>query len=300
VSGSAARPGERAAAVGDVVTIGDGRLTLEVLPDVGARIHRLRLDGHDLLRTPADPARHLDDPWFWGSYPMAPWCNRLPPVPTPVAGRVVDLPANFRDGTAIHGQVDQAPWQRTADASFRIEGGGAGWPWPYAVEQQFAIDGVRLDLLLRLTNLADEPMPAGIGIHPWFAKPVAVAIQASAVHPDNLATEAEPVPVAGDLDRRRLGPMPDDLDGTWVDLGEPPIRLAWPGPGIDCAITFEALTRVVTAASPASVDAIAVEPATHAPAGIRRLLNGEPGAMSLLGPGTSIELHVRFAFGTQT
>jgi hypothetical protein len=39
------------------------------------------------------------------------------------------------------------------------------------------------------------------------------------------------VPVDGPLDRRRLEPMPDDLDATWVDIGEPPIRLAWPDPG---------------------------------------------------------------------
>jgi galactose mutarotase-like enzyme len=143
-------------------------------------------------------------------------------------------------------------------------------------------------------------MPAGIGIHPWFAKPVAVAINATAVHPDNLATEAEPVPVAGVLDRRRLGPMPEDLDATWTEIGEPPITLAWPGPGIGCAITFDAPTRVVTAASPATVDAVAVEPATHAPAGIRRLVGDEPGGMSLLGGGQTMELLVHFAFDGQS
>jgi len=285
---------------GEIVAIGDGRISLEVLPAVGARLHRLRFDGRDVLRTPADLARHLDDPWFWGSYPMAPWCNRLPPMPTEVAGRVLDLPANFRDGTAIHGQVDQAPWQRAGDASFRIRGGEDGWPWPYAVEQAFTIDGEGLELALRLTNLADAPMPAGIGIHPWFAKPVAVAINATAVHPDNLATEARPVPVAGALDRRRLEPMPEDLDATWTEIGEPPITLEWPGPGIGCTITFDAPTRVVTAASPAAIDAVAVEPATHAPAGIRRLLGSEPGGMSLLGGGETMELLVRFAFEAQS
>jgi aldose 1-epimerase len=286
--------------VGEIVAIGDGRIAIEVLPDVGARLHRLRFDGRDLLRTPADPVAHLDDPWFWGSYPMAPWCNRLPPIRTDVAGRVLDLPANFRDGTAIHGQVDRAPWQRTADGSFRIEGGGDGWPWRYAVEQELAIDAARLDLALRLTNLDDAAMPAGVGIHPWFAKPLAVAIRAAAVHPDNLATEAAPVPVAGALDRRALAPMPDDLDATWVDLDEPPIALAWPGPGIACTITFDAPTRVVTAASPAILDAVAVEPATHAPAGIRRLLGSEPGGMSLLGAGETMELRIRFAFEAQS
>jgi hypothetical protein len=56
----------------------------------------------------------------------------------------------------------------------------------------------------------------------------------------------------------------------------------------------------VTAASPAAVDAVAVEPATHAPAGIRRLVRDEPGGMSLLGGGGTMELLVRFAFDAQS
>jgi len=48
-----------------------------VLPDAGARLHRLRVFGHDLLRTPNDPALHRADPFCWAAYVMAPWCNRL-------------------------------------------------------------------------------------------------------------------------------------------------------------------------------------------------------------------------------
>ena len=85
-------------------------------------------------------------------------------------------------------------------------------------------------------------MPAGIGIHPWFLKPVEVAIAASSVHHSNTASEAVPVPVDGVFDRRRLEPMPDDLDGTWVDVGEPPIALAWPETGLQAVVTFDAPT----------------------------------------------------------
>lgn len=285
------------AAAGEIVSIGGDRIELELLPAVGTRLHRLRIDGFDALRTPPNLARHLDDPWYWGSYPLAPWCNRLPPGRTEVAGRVVDLAPNFPDGSAIHGEVARAPWERVDDTRFRIRAGGDAWPWPYEVEQSFVIDGGRFDLTLALRNLADAPMPAGLGIHPWFAKPVAVAIRASSAYPDNLATEAEPVPVEGELDRRRLAPMPDDVDATWADLDEPPISLRWPGPGLECTITFEAPSRVVTAASPANIDAIAVEPVTHAPAGIRRLLHHEPGGLALLEPGATLELAVRFEFG---
>jgi aldose 1-epimerase len=280
----------------EVVRIGDGPIEVEILPAVGARLHRLRVDGHDLLRTPPDVARHLDDPWFWGSYPMAPWCNRIASGTTAVLGRALDLPATFPDGTAIHGQVSQAPWAQVGDGSFRIRAGGGGWPWPYEVEQDVAARGRELELGLRLTNLAEEPMPAGLGIHPWFRRPVRVAIRADAAYRSYAAPEAEPEPVAARFDRRRLEELPDGLDACWTELTEPPILLEWPSGGVRATIATAPPVRYVVAASPAEIDAVAVEPQTHAPAGIRRLVNGEPGALTLLDPGATLAMTVRFAF----
>lgn len=281
---------------GPVVALGDDHIALEILPDVGGRIHRLRHDGRDLIRTPSDVRRHLDDPWFWGSYPMAPWCNRVEPGRSSLAGHELDLPVNFRDGTSIHGQVAQAAWQHVEDGTFRVRAGGDGWPWPYEVEQRFAVEGDVLRLDLDLTNLGDDAMPAGIGFHPWWVKPLEVAFAAQRVHRSNLATDPEPVPVDGPWDRRWLSVMPADLDATWVDIGEPPIRLAWPEANLAATITFDAPTRFVTAASPTEIDAVAVEPQTHAPAAIRRLRNGEPGGLRLLDPGETLALAVRIAF----
>jgi aldose 1-epimerase len=265
------------------------------VPGVGARLHRLRFDGHDLLRTPHDLQPYLDDPYFYGSYPMAPWCNRVPATRTVVAGRVVDLPPSFPDGTAIHGQVSRRPWSVEADGVFRIAGGGDGWPWPYEVEQRIRIDGSRLGLALRLTNRSDGPMPGGLGFHPWFRTPVEVRIGADAVHPDNLATRPRPVPVSGPHDLRRLGPMAHGLDATWAEVSDPPIVLVWPGPGIRATIAFDAPTRFVTAANLFD-DAIAVEPQTHAPDGLGRLVRGEPGGLALIPPGGTLELAVAIAF----
>ena len=109
---------------------------------------------------------------------MAPWCNRIAAARTEVNGQVVDLPSNFPDGSVIHGQVYDAPWQLGADGTFRIQGGGGGWPWPYEVTMRVAIEGAVLSIDQSLTNLADSPMPAGIGLHPWFLRPLEVRINA--------------------------------------------------------------------------------------------------------------------------
>jgi galactose mutarotase-like enzyme len=55
-------------------------------------------------------------------------------------------------------------------------------------------------------------------------------------------------------------------------------------------------TIFIVAARLPGIGAIAVEPETHAPEGIRRLLRGEPGGMSLLAPGETLELTMELAF----
>jgi hypothetical protein len=52
----------------------------------------------------------------------------------------------------------------------------------------------------------------------------------------------------------------------------------------------------IVAASPGEIDAVAVEPETHAPQGLRRLLRGEPDALTMLAPGERLELVMELAF----
>jgi aldose 1-epimerase len=266
----------------------DDGIEVEALPAIGARLHRVRAFGVDVLRTPADPAVHRDDPFFWGGFPMAPWCNRAPAEPLVVAGRRVDLPANFPDGTAIHGEVYAAPWQAVAGSTLRVEAGGGAWPWRYGVEARLRVAPASFGLTLELRNLDDGPMPAGLGLHPWFAKPVQVAVPARRVFTDNLAPAAEAQPVEPPFDLRGLGAMADGLDATWTDLTTHAVELAWPRHGVRATLRFGEQAAFVTAASPPDQDAVAVEPQTHAPPALRRLTQAEPGAPTLLAPGDTL------------
>ena len=167
----------------DLLAVADGPIRVEVLPAVGARLHRLQAFGHDLLRTPDDQAEHTRDPFRWGAYVMAPWCNRIAAVPTDVDGNTVSVPSNFPDGTAIHGQVYDAPWDVASDDALSIGGGGSGWPWPYRCGLKVTIANTVLTIDQSLTNLADSPMPAGLGLHPWFRRPLDLAIRPKRCRP---------------------------------------------------------------------------------------------------------------------
>ena len=266
-------------------------ISAELLPEVGARLHRLRAFGHDLLRTPDDPATHARDPFFWGAYVLAPWANRLTAGPMAAAGRSVDLPTNFADGSAIHGQVYDRGWHHDGER-FSIAAGGDGWPWRYEVGSRATADGSTLRLTYTLLNRSDAPMPAGLGLHPWWRRPVEVAIAARSVYPTTTDSPATPEPVRGRFDRRALGPMPSGIDAAWTDVDDPAVELRWPDSGVALTMRATGPDVHVVAASPPDLDAVAVEVQTHAPQGLRRIERREPGALMLLDPGSALSLTI--------
>lgn len=279
------------------VTIANGPIHLELLPDVGARIHRLRVFGEDLLHTPADIAQHAREPFQWGAYVMAPWCNRIAATETVVAGRRVVMTSNFPDGSAIHGQVYGTRWQGRADGAFGVLAGGDGWPWRYDCRMRVEIHDAVVTIRQSLTNRSRSPMPAGLGLHPWFRRPLEVRINASRVVPSNSDPAAELMPVSGAFDLRHMRPMADNLDAAWLGSGDPAVELHWPSLGIGASLQARSDDGVwIVAASPQGHEAIAVEPQTHAPHGLRRLLNGDPGALHLLAPGATLSLTIELSF----
>jgi aldose 1-epimerase len=279
------------------VTWRSDELEVTALPGLGCRLHRVRAFGVDVLRTPGSPDRHRDEPFFWGAYVMAPWTNRADPEPMTIAGRSVALTPNFPDGTAIHGLVHDRAWERTDETTFRVLPEDEGWPWRHEVTAAIEVAGPRLRLTYRLTNLADGPMPGGVGLHPWFRRPVELALAAGRVYPDNAERDAATVPPAG---RFALdgGPPPDGLDATWLGLEPPGVTLRWPEPAIGARMTIATGGDPihVAVATPPDQEAVAIEPVTHVPWALRRLAHGEPDGMRLLAPGEELELVITLDF----
>lgn len=267
-------------------------LELELLPEVGGRIHRLRAFGRDLLRTPADPAAHAREPFYWGSYPIVPWFNRVPEGRVSFRGRTVQLPVNDPP-FAIHGEAYARPWREVGEGELVFQGGTFGFPWPYEARQRFRLDGARLVYELSLTNSGDKEMPAGLGIHPWFvaAGGLRVALPATLAYPlENFIPVADPQPVAGRLDRRALSPVPWGTDDVWTGLTERRIAIDWPEWDLAVDYTFsEAADHVVLAAFE-RFGAVAVEPVTHATDGFHLLAEERQGAIDVLPPGATLSV----------
>jgi galactose mutarotase-like enzyme len=234
---------------------------------------------------------------MWGGYVMAPWCNRIEATPTRIGGDLVTLASNFPDGSAIHGQVYDAPWQSRADGTLWVRGGGDGWPWAYESTLRVTIAATVLAIEQSLTNLASTPMPAGLGLHPWFKRPIDVRIDAAQVMPSNSDAAARVEEVSGLLDLRSMRPMPDDLDAAWLAPGDPAVELRWRTLGLVASLrAWSDADLCIVAASPHTVDAVAIEAQTHAPQGLRRLLDGEPFGLLALPAQATMRLTTELAF----
>ena len=278
----------------DTLVIGEDDLEVELFPEVGGRVHRIRAFGYDLLRTPPRTDAHRAEPLLWGAYPMAPWCNRARPGAQAVGGRTVDLAANFGDGSAIHGLVGDVPWQpRAGGLDIAVDSGR--WPWTFTVHLSAEVEGAAVHLRYRLVNRSDTAMPAGLGLHPWFRMPIEIRLPARAVYGSNIDSSVTPEPVDGRFDLTRRAAPVADLDATWTDLDEQVLELTWPDAGIVAWLSVATSARavLVALASPANFGAVAIEPQTHGPDPLRRLAGGEPDAPTLLPPGAGLTLNLR-------
>ena len=140
-------------------------------PRRGGTIRELKWHGRDVLRP--TPAQAGDDPFDTACFPMAPFVNRIAHGRFEFGGRTVQLERNWsEDPHPLHGQGWRKPWhvvsESASGATLRFEGGADEWPWRYRCEQHFHLQPDGLSVELSLENLSDGPMPAMLGLHPYF------------------------------------------------------------------------------------------------------------------------------------
>ena len=112
--------------------------------------------------------------WNAASFPLVPYVNRIRGGQFRVSR--ARGPARRRTWPATPARCTaRAGWRRgrcrersdtRRDAVASITTGE--WPWAYEARQDFALDEHGLSLRLTCRNLSDEPMPCGLGQHPYF------------------------------------------------------------------------------------------------------------------------------------
>lgn len=265
-----------------------GDWEVELLPGIGGRLHRVRYRGTDLLRTPSDPAVHLDEPFFWGAFVMVPWCNRIANGELVFEGKRYQLPTNHPDGSAIHGDGATASWDVVSPGVLRRSAIEGVFPWPYEAEQRVEVATAGVSVTVSVTNVGGVPMPAGVGLHPWFVAPVALSLPAALVYEPGLLSA--PVAVEGDCDLRSGEPPAWNLDAAWTGLTSDYAALRVASDELELGWSGDADHVMLNSHRP--FNAVAIEPQTQAPHGFERLERGLPGAVRVLAPGESLTVTV--------
>ncbi len=150
-----------------------------VLPEIGGCIAFYRADiaGRkiDFLRPAGAAALAQRDPRLTGCFPLVPFSNRIRAGKFRFAGREIALPANAPTGPhAIHGFGFEALWRVATRSESRLaiehRRDGGAWPFSYIARQVFELTSAGLTVTMKVGNLGDEPMPLGLGWHPYFPR----------------------------------------------------------------------------------------------------------------------------------
>jgi aldose 1-epimerase len=156
------------------LSLSSRNLELELDPSTGGSISALTWiedAGRTpvLRKSPAPLERVLDA----ASFPLVPFVNRIARGSFGFRGRQVRLGPNMDgDRSPLHGQGWTGNWQvcsqAQAQAVLRFEHEPGQWPWAYEAKQHFELVENALDMRLTCRNLSGEPMPCGLGLHPYF------------------------------------------------------------------------------------------------------------------------------------
>jgi aldose 1-epimerase len=162
---------------GPLVTLEYGSYTLTVAPGFGARMVSFRHAGRDILRPTPDAV--LAQPLVYGfaGFPLMPYSGPLFGPGFSFAGITHTLARNVREEpTATHGESWIRPFEirdRSKSAlalEMTHEPTPGTIPFRFRGEVRYSLSDSGLAVLLRVTSRDHRPMPAGLGIHPYFPK----------------------------------------------------------------------------------------------------------------------------------
>jgi len=204
-----------------------GRLRLTLNPSIGGSISAFEwIDGgssRPILRKCNMKSENVLDA---ASFPLVPFVNRIRGGRFSFRGREVRLSPNMAGNPSpLHGQGWLNPWglesasDREALLGFRHAAGE--WPWDYESYQRFTLDERGLSVSLTCRNTSADPMPCGLGQHPYFPCGPETRIDTDVTHVwtiDENVLPVEKVPATGRFDLSDRLVCGQDLDhgfGGW-------------------------------------------------------------------------------------
>jgi aldose 1-epimerase len=168
------------------LTLTDGVAEVVVAPDLGAGLASYdRVEGD--RRTPLfRPCRNISmaQPFALASNLLLPWSNRISGGGFHFAGRFHPLAPNLEgEPYPIHGNGFSSAWTvealTRASVELSLTSNGPG-PFRYAARASYGLQDGALTMRLTIVNRGAEPLPFGLGFHPWIIRTPDTLLEAKA------------------------------------------------------------------------------------------------------------------------
>ncbi|PNY83010.1 aldose 1-epimerase [Deinococcus koreensis] len=275
-----------------------------MLPELGASVLNLRAASGRPVMRPVELAE-VETSSQCASFTLLPFSNRVAGARFSFEGREVQLRPTTKDGLTQHGDVRNRPWQvtRVSETHLRCDFDSrafpdVNWPWAFTARVEYLLHGPHLDTSVTLTNADSAAMPAGMGLHPYFARvqagtDPALSFDAALTYDtDSLSLpHAAARPLRPDEDYRVPAPVGGrSIDRTYT-AWDGVARLDW-GERALILTADTAFSHLVVFTAPDG--SLALEPTSHATDAFNLAARGIGGAdMRVLSPGQSLAGAVR-------
>jgi aldose 1-epimerase len=259
----------------NLLSLRSGRLGLDLAPQAGGSIARFTADDAiDLLRPTALQAIASGGGNESSCYPLVPFSGRIANGRFAFDGTEIALEPNWPGVRhPMHGDGWARPWtvvrsdERSADIAYEHDGRD-GWPFRYCTRQTYRLDGDTLVIGMSIENRENRPVPAGLGLHPFFARVADTELACRTQYA--WLTDAEVLP----LERIAVPPEWDfstarQVDKLAVDNGfegwDGRAAIIWPHAGLSLEMTATPPFRNVVIYIPPDRRYFCVEPVSHVP-----------------------------------
>jgi aldose 1-epimerase len=286
-----------------LVMLRAGNLRLTLKPSIGGSISSFEWTNGNCSRTILRKCNSaFENVLDAACFPLVPYVNRVRDGRFTFRGRDVRLTANMRgDPSPLHGQGWLNPWRveeaSDAGATLAFHHAAGEWPWDYDARQDFALDPAGLSVRLSCRNGSADPMPCGLGEHPYFPCGPTTRIDTDVTDVWTIDQNVLPVEKVAAVGRFGLSDRPvcgQDLDhgfAGWsgsASLTDPD----WP---YDLRLSSPT-AKFFQLYSPSEGRVCVAEPVTHANAALNAPESEWPElGMRVLQPGEEMSLDVRLA-----
>jgi aldose 1-epimerase len=275
---------------------GDYRLVLQ--PERGGSVAGFHWRGKPVFRPACGPSV-LDSACF----PLVPFSNRIAHGRFRFGGRQVALAPNFPGSDhphPLHGFGWLAAWdvieQGDAAAVLEYRHAAGEWLWAFRAVQRFALTAAGLEMSLELRNQSAEPMPGGIGFHPYFPRDSDTlyrGLHRGEWHnspdclPQALACESEPI------DWWNGRPVGSRHVDTVYTGRKGPLVISWPSQSMTLVMQPSEALPFTVVYTPEAGDYFCVEPVSNSTDAFNR--KGEGHAFQGLAPGEKLAASLHLA-----